>query len=482
MFNLITYQAWESAEPGIIFEDHLNRYNPFLKSLGPITSTNPCGELPLYPYESCNLGSINLTSFIKSRPTNGRKKEVEFDWNEFRETIYSAVQFLDNVIDINKYPLPQIEDMTVKTRKIGLGIMGLADILLEMEIPYNSDEGLQVMEKIMEFLNYHSKVKSVELAKKRGVFPLYKETFYPEGRLPFPAFESGIYFAVRQLAERITDRTKIKSLHWKDLIEKIKKFGLRNSHTTVIAPTGSISMIAGCSSGMEPVYSLIFEKQVPVGSFYYVNPIFEQVMMREGLFDEQLIKDVSEAQGSIQSIAYIPQKFKKIFITALDIKAEDHLKALAACQRWTDLSISKTINFPSSATIEDIKKAYLLAYKMGCKDVTVFRDKSLEIQVLYAGAKKAKSRNELRSAGGEKKTEQKETEIKELISLRDVKAKGLSIYQEAGATEKIPPLPELLLNSKTENNNMETCPSCQINLVEQEGCKTCPSCSWGMCV
>ncbi len=448
IFDLIAYQAWESAEPGVIFEDHLNKHNPFLKSLGPLQSTNPCGELPLYPYESCNLGSINIYSFIKSQPTNGRKKEVEFDWKSFRETIYFAVQFLDNVIDINKYPMQEIEDTTLKTRKIGLGIMGLADVLLEMDLPYNSEEGLVFMEQIMESLNYHSKIKSAELAFKRGSFPYFKESFYPDGKLPFPA----------------ADNAAKKSSAWKKLIKKIKANGIRNSHTTVIAPTGSISMIAGCSSGMEPIYSLIFEKEVPVGSFYYVNPIFEQAMMREGLFDEQLIKDVSQKQGSVKNISYIPAKFKKIFVTALDIKSEDHIKALAACQKWTDLSISKTINFPSSATVDDIKKSYLLAYKLGCKDISVFRDKSIETQVLYAGAPKKK--------------EIKSQKPEELISLKDVKAKGLSIYHEAGASEKTPTI--VLPPAKIDNNIIQ-CPFCQIELKEQEGCKTCLSCGWGMC-
>ncbi|MCX6791033.1 MAG: adenosylcobalamin-dependent ribonucleoside-diphosphate reductase [Candidatus Gribaldobacteria bacterium] len=284
LFNMIVYQAWESAEPGVLFEDAINKYNPFLEHLGPIQSTNPCGELPLYKDESCNLGSINVWAFCKANPTNGRKKAVEFDWDGLKETVGVAVKFLDNVIDVNKYPLLEIEEMTLKTRKIGLGIMGLGDLLFELEIPYNSPDGLEFMEKLMEFVNYHSKVASIELAKQRGKFPYYAKSFYSDGKLPMagPYSQGGKHH-----------------LDWEGLKEQIKQYGLRHSQTTTNAPTGSISMIAGCSSGIEPVFSLVFEKEVAIGSFYYVDSVFEKGMEREGLFDDALIKVLATPQWKI---------------------------------------------------------------------------------------------------------------------------------------------------------------------------------------
>ena len=440
LFNLIVYQAWESAEPGVIFGDWVNKYNPFLKTLGPIKATNPCGEVTLYPYESCNLGSINVWAFVKSKPT-GKKKEVEFDWDDLKKTIQIATRFLDNVIDVNKFPLKEIAEMSRNTRKIGLGVMGLGDLLYELGIPYNSKKGLEFMERLMEFINYHSKLVSVELARKRGKFPYYNKSFYPEGKLPFRGAE---------------DKSSW-HMDWDGLKKKIKKYGLRNGFTTVIAPTGSISMIAGCSSGIEPVFSLIFEKKVAVGTFYYVDPVFERVLRREGLFDEDLIKDVSEREGSIQDLHYIPTRLKKIFVIALDIKAEDHIKALAAFQKWVDSSISKTINFPATATVEDMKKAYLLAHELGCKDLTVFRNKSIK-GVLRAGATKKKK------------------EKTKLISLSDVKAKGgPSIYHEAGVTniDQLREGPTL---------SLDLCPNCGAPLIREEGCMRCPNCGTTFCI
>lgn len=402
--------------------------------------TSQCGELPLYPSESCNLGSINVWAFCKSSPTNGRKKSVEFDWDGFRQTIMLATRFLDNVIDVNKYPLPEIEEMTLKTRKIGLGIMGLGDLLYEMEIPYNSSDGLGFMAKLMEFVNYYSKVASVDLAKERGKFPLYKESFYPDGKLPIEGPED----------------KKACNLDWDELKESIIRSGIRNSQTTTNAPTGSISMIAGASSGIEPVFSLVFEKEVAIGSFYYVDPVFERSMEREGLFDDPFIRQVSERGGTVQGLNYVPPRLKKVFITAMDIDAKDHIKALATLQNWTDSSISKTINFPSNATVDDMRKAYLLAYELGCKDITAFRDQSIK-GVLNAGAKK------------DKEVKPKSDGEIEMISLKDEKAKGPSIYLEPGPS------------SLGAYNSEELCPKCKTPLIRAEGCKKCPECGWGVC-
>ena len=432
LFDMIVYQAWESAEPGVIFYDHVNEYNPFLKHLGPIVTTNPCGEVLLYPNESCNLGSINVWAFMK-RDENGR---AMYDWDGLREAVSLGTRFLDNVIDVNNFPLKPIEDMTLATRKIGLGVMGLADLLLELRLPYNSDEGRKIMEELMEFINYHSKLASIELAKERGPLPYFDGSFYPEGKLPFSAFH---------------DR---KSWHfeWDKVAEMIKEHGVRNGYTTVIAPTGSISMIAGCSSGIEPVYSLVFEKHVKVGSFYYIDPVFERVMTDEGLFGDDLLRDVNEHGGSIQRITYIPEDLKRVYVTAMDIRPEDHIRALAAFQRWTDSSISKTNNFPANATVEAMRESYLLAYKLGCKDVTVFRDTSIKGQVLVAPRKKNETtQNEL-------KTE-----------------------KERGVTApKILAMP-LVGTSQGVGEQLKVCPQCSSQVVYQEGCYICPECGWGAC-
>ncbi len=446
LFDRIIYQAWESAEPGIIFYDRINEYNPFLKFLGPIVTTNPCGELLLYPNESCNLGSINLWAFVKT-DSRGRKS---VDWQSLSETIRLAVRFLDNIIDINKLPLLEIEEMTLKTRKIGLGIMGLADLLYEMELPFDSAKGRLMMEKIAEFLNYHSKIESIEIAKNRGAFPYFKKSFYAEGKLPFRGFYD----------------KKSWNFDWQNVAKDIKKYGIRNSYTTVIAPTGSISMIAGCSSGLEPVYSLVYQKNVAVGTFYYIDPVFERAMLREGLFDDVLVNDVVSNRGSVRRISYIPPQLKKIFVTSHDISPEDHIRSMAVFQKWIDSSLSKTINFPKEATTEEMKKAYLLAYDLGCKDVAVFRDTSIKEQVLAAVAedKKAKGKSAVSSDG--------------LTSLKDEKADGMAVYHN--------PSPVFVNGNGNGNGSVEGgkpthCPSCKIKLTHQESCVFCSVCGWGLC-
>jgi ribonucleoside-diphosphate reductase alpha chain len=340
------------------------------------------------------------------------------------------------VIDVNNFPLEAIEQMTLATRKIGLGVMGLADLLFEMRLPYNSDEGRKFMEKLMEFINYHSKIASIDLAKERGPLPYYDKSFYPEGKLPFAGFHDK------------------KSWHfeWEKVVEMIKESGIRNGYTTVIAPTGSISMIAGCSSGIEPVYSLVFEKNVKVGNFYYIDSVFERMMTEEGLFGDDLLSDVNDHVGSIQRISYIPDDLKLVYVTAMDIRPEDHIRALAAFQRWTDSSISKTNNFPANATIEDMRESYLLAYKLGCKDVTVFRDTSIQGQVLVVPRKK-----------------------------QDKKA------QHHDPVDEQNPRPQQLLTvpliavSQGRSELIRLCPQCQTSVVYQEGCYICPECGWGAC-
>lgn len=394
-----------------------------------------CGEVLLYPNEPCNLGSINVWAFAKE-DENG---DTYVDWEEMKNVTAVVTHFMDNVIDVNKWPLQQIEDMALATRKIGVGVMGVGDLLFELGLPYNNDDGRAFMEQLMEFVNYWTKVESVELAKSRGSLPYYNKSFYPSGRLPF-----------RGSTQR--DRWHF---DWSALAEEVKKNGIRNGYTTIIAPTGSISMIAGCSSGIEPVYSLVFEKNVKVGSFFYIDPVFEKIMKREGLYDEDLMKQIAENRGSIQNVPYISQHLKRVFVTAMDATPESHIRALAAFQTWVDSSISKTNNFPANATVEDMRQSYLLAYQLGCKDVTVFRDSSIKEQVLVAPNR-------------EKTQEVKKEKYVVVKKTLTETASGTLLEHQNG-----------LHQSKHEYKECPTCSSAALSF--KEGCLTCESCGWGLC-
>ena len=432
LFDKVVYQAWESAEPGVIFYDTVNKYNPFFEYLGPIVTTNPCGEVLLYPNEPCNLGSINVWQFV--RDEDGQKA---MDWDGLKEAVISSTRFLDNVIDVNNFPLKAIEEMSLSTRKIGLGVMGVGDLLYELRLPFNSEEGRKFMELLMESITYWSKVESIELAKKRGNLPYYHKSFYQRGELPFRG---------RELKQEW-------HFDWEKMKEDIKKSGIRNGYTTIIAPTGSISMIAGCSSGIEPVYSLAYEKNVKVGSFYYTDPAFEKVMREEGLYGDELMAEICDNKGSVQNMESIPAHLREVLVTAMDITPEDHIRSLASFQKWVDSSISKTNNFPVDATVDHMRESYIMAYKLGCKDVTVFRDSSIKDQVLVAPKRK------------EKKIEAKPAAKKVMKEA----STGL-VFADGNSPE--------VTRSKTIKN----CPECGHELEKKEGCVNCPSCGWGLCM
>lgn len=339
VFKDLVHQAWKNGEPGILFIDTINNDNIY----GTIEATNPCGEQPLLPYESCNLGSINLANMIRYDENSGT---FALDIPKLTYTTDIAIHFLDNVIDVNKYPIPMIDKTTKETRKIGLGIMGWADLLTMMKIPYNSDMALSLAEYVMSIINKTARESSDRLGAIRGTFPVYesiKEEFdskYPDRKSP------------------------------------------RNLYLTTIAPTGTISMIAGASSGIEPLFAVSYYKQCLDGNkFMEINPYFEAIAKGEGFYSEELIKQVINS-GSIQHIDGIPEDVKKAFITAHDITPEDHVKMQAAFQRNIDNAISKTINFGNNATEKDIAQVFITAWKIGCKGITVYRDGSREEQVL----------------------------------------------------------------------------------------------------
>ena len=335
VFNLIVGTAWKTGDPGLVFIDQINRRNP-TPHIGKIESTNPCGEQPLLPYESCVLGSINLSKMV------GKKK---INWQKLRGLVRTAVHFLDNVIDVNRYPLPQIERMTKGNRKIGLGVMGFADILIKLGIPYDSQEGIRVAEKVMKFIAKEAREKSKKLAELRGVFPNFRGSVW--------------------------DKRKIR---------------VRNSALITIAPTGTISTIAGCSSGIEPLFAISYVRKILEGTqFLETNSLFEELAMGKGFYNKRLLVEIAK-KGSIQHMKKIPPYVRKIFLTAFDISPEWHVRMQAAFQKYTDNAVSKTVNLPYEAAVEEVEKVYKLAYKLGCKGVTVYRYGSKPQQVLYLGS------------------------------------------------------------------------------------------------
>jgi ribonucleoside-diphosphate reductase alpha chain len=354
VFTLIVEMAHKNGEPGVVFIDRINQHNP-TPQLGRIESTNPCGEQPLLPNEACNLGSINLLTFCTP---DG------LDFDTLRQAVSDAVDFLDDVIDRSRFPLPEIDEMVKGNRKIGLGVMGWADVLYTLGIPYNSEQAVELAEEVMEFIDFHAKQRSVDLAEIKGVFPNYKGSIYDQGIL---LREGG-------------------RLDWASLLSRIRHSGIRNAAVTTIAPTGTISMIANTSSGIEPQFSLVYVKTVMDGEkLVYANPVFERALQNACLYSKALMERISEA-GSLAHIDEIPDSLRSVFVTAHDITPEWHIRMQAAFQKFTDNAVSKTINFAREATREDIRIAFELAYDLGCKGVTVYRDGSRENQVLTVGA------------------------------------------------------------------------------------------------
>ena len=519
VFDLLVKKAWQSGDPGIVFLDRINRDNP-TPDQGEIESTNPCGEQPLLPFEACNLGSINLACFyLPGHNDDADPARDGIDWAELRRVVHLSVRFLDNVIDASLFPLPRIAETVRKNRKIGLGVMGFADLLFELGVPYNSREGIALAERVMGFVQEEGHKASVELAKERG---------------PFPAYPASTY-------------------------AKAKKGPYRNATVTTIAPTGTLSIIAGCSSGVEPLFALCFTRNILDGErLVEVNPYFEAALAATGLASHELMDSVV-AKGSIQDMDFLPAKLRKVFVTAMDIEPVWHLRMQAAFQRHTDNAVSKTVNLSNTATEQDIFDIYWLAYKEGCKGVTVYRDGCKSIQVLATGEGQKKMDGEpaapsgqvavqtgraqaavrkrpdivqgftqkvqtglgamyltVNEVGGEpfevfatigksgRSITAKAEAIGRLVSLalrsgvhvRDVVAqiKGIGgehpVFRGKGLLLSIPDAIAWVLEKRYlkdehigEVNDLEAqrCPECNEPLVFQEGCLICPACGFSRC-
>ncbi|HJX69544.1 MAG TPA: vitamin B12-dependent ribonucleotide reductase [Dehalococcoidia bacterium] len=498
IFDKIVDMAWRTGDPGIIFLDRINNDNPTPR-LGRIESTNPCGEQPLLPYESCNLGAINLSQMLHQR-----KGKVEIDYPKLARTVKLAVRFLDNVIEANKFPSPQIEEMTKKTRKIGLGVMGFADMLIQLGIPYDSGEALEIAEQVMHVILKEATEASVELAKERGVFP---------------AFEGSIY----------------------DVPGGPR---LRNACRTTIAPTGTLSIIANCSSGIEPLFALSYIRTILEGEqLVEVNPYFEEVAKKEGFYTEELMRELS-IRGSVRGMDGVPEWVQRLFVTAHDIAPQWHVKMQAAFQSATNNGVSKTVNFPQHATREDVAEVYRLAYQLGCKGITIYRDRSKESQVLSVSREKEiealapRRRARITTGFTERvstgcghiyvtvnKDEQGICEvfsslgkaggcasaqleaISRLISLslrsgievssivkhlRGIRCPSIA-WEEGHAVLSCPDAIGSVLEKEIQGDsprgnlegvaigNLGQCPECGNHLVYQEGCFLCPSCGYTKC-
>jgi ribonucleoside-diphosphate reductase alpha chain len=338
VFDQAAKSSWKTGDPGFVFIDEINRHNP-TPELGDIESTNPCGEQPLLSYESCNLGSINLSRMVR----NGT-----IDWEKLRRTVHLGIHFLDNIIDINSFPLPEIESITKGNRKIGLGVMGFAEMLIQLGISYGSDEALEVAERVMKFTQQEAIAQSTELASERGSFPNFTGSLW----------------------------------------EKKGHKGMRNASLVTIAPTGTLSIIAGTSSGIEPLFAISFYREILEGTLLLeVNHLFLSMAEAEGTASRELMESIA-LKGSIQEFPSVPEPLRRLFLTALDIPPEWHIKMQAAFQKYTDNAVSKTINLPQKATVEDVAGAYLMAYERKCKGITIFRYGSKKHQVLHIGLSK----------------------------------------------------------------------------------------------
>ncbi|HZZ98567.1 MAG TPA: adenosylcobalamin-dependent ribonucleoside-diphosphate reductase [Candidatus Saccharimonadia bacterium] len=447
LMDQIVSLAWRTGDPGMIYWDAINRNNPLLDSIGPIYATNPCGEQPLHGFDSCNLGSINLAAFI----TKNEKGKAEIDWDHLGEVARIATRMLDNVIDACHYPLPQITETVRQNRRIGLGVMGWADMLLQLGIAYNSDEAIKLAEKVMKHVQEQTWAASEQLAKEKGAFPRWKISWFAKGYDP------------------VTHTYKNKA--------KPRKF--RNVAITTIAPTGTISMASDTSSGIEPVFALSYIKNVvDAAGLTYINKHFERALRAEvgdnGEFN-RVIQEIIQT-GGLSHVEGVSNKLKQLFVTAHEISWEWHVRMQAAFQKHTDNAVSKTINFPSTASLEDVRGAYVMAWQLGCKGITVYRDNSKSNQVLSVNGATEDHKKELDTANHKsdkkkpKQIMQSQHRVTPLAQRRDFDA---LVKQEVYRDD--------VVDIAAAEQEQELCPECNTPLQFMEGCSLCPNCGYSKC-
>ncbi len=391
LFEKIVNNAWDSGDPGLLFIDTINRRHP-VWYLGKINATNPCGEQPLLEWESCNLGSIDLSKYVYV-DENGKPRIA---WGELSRDLKVVARFMDNVIDAARWPLPQLEKAVKRTRKIGVGVMGWAHMLIKLGIPYDSVDALYLAYYLAEWIEYNLALASIELAKERGAFPaydaeLYRPTWITAERLEALLRSAGIDARPsKHVLELIADRP---SVNW-DLVEELRRiYGIRNACLTSIAPTGTISIIAGSSSGIEPLFAVAYERHVTVGRFIELDRLFLEYLKRYELDNPELIKMIA-MHGSVSEIPFIPRSIRQLFKTAHDIEPKWHVLHQAVWQQWICAGVSKTINLRHDAKLDDVREAFLLAWILGCKGITVYRDRSKSRQVIYVGLKSGEEKRE----------------------------------------------------------------------------------------
>lgn len=458
ILDKVAEYAWAKGDPAFLYFHNGNRYNIRGNIMGDIRVTNPCGEEYLYPYESCNLASVNVERFVKY----DEKENPYFDWEEYGRTIRTVARLLDNFVDVNNFPLEKIGEKTRAGRNIGVGIMGVANALFRLHISYNSEKGYKFMERLAEYLTYYSMVESVELAKERGPFSYWDKTEFRDGKLPI----AGLY-------------TSKPTLPWDDLIESIKAYGIRNVDLTTAPPTGSVSMLADTSSGIEPLFSLVFKKITTVGTYYYTNRVFEEELRKRGMYDEVLLDRISANGGSLKGLDDVPEDLKDVFVTAMDLHWADHVIAQTVFQKWITNSISKTINMANSVTVKDVKKVFILAERLGAKGITVYRDGSLETQVYVSDTAKEYHEPYPASPYARMVIERllrKYPYLKDFFDEEDI----------LGATPIPMPLiemTELLKPVSEDSEEVTVCPVCgNTKLSHESGCISCPVCGWSLCV
>lgn len=435
LLKQIAHSSWASADPGVVFFDNANENNPLEPAMGRLDSTNPCGEQLLYEYGSCNLGAVNLESCVK----NG-----EFDWEKYDDLIRKGTRFLDNILSINNFPLDEIEEQSLKTRRVGLGVMGLANTLYRLEVPYDSKEGYDLMDRMAETHTYTAMGESVDIAKERGPFPAFEESTYPEGGLPVD-----------------TDNLDVERRQkWEWLADQIQTHGIRNSLHTTVAPTGSRSLIADTSSGIEPEFALAYDKQVSVGNFYQENDVLADKLKEAGIYSKNLLKKVVDNYGTVSGLNEVPDKLQDVFTTAMEIHYLDHIMAQATWQQWIDASISKTINMPNNTSPSDVYRAYIFAHEQGAKGVTIYRDGSKEQQVLNLDREDARDL------------------VPEPSNHAEMEAMALSMISDVDEVENA--FRDFEGNDTDENST--ECPECgSTNLVPQDGCLKCGDCGTSLC-